>query len=76
MNTEPVRLVSLVNAALSATLGVLAIILDWSPELVGGLTVAIAAWIIVAGELARRVVTPAEAPRLTVEQAAKVEIVP
>lgn len=58
MNTEPVRLVSLLNAALAATVGILAILFEWAPELIGGLTVALGAWVAVAGELMRSRVTP------------------
>ena len=58
MNTEPVRLVSLINAALGVTLGLLAIIFEWAPELVGALTAAFGAWVAVAGELMRSKVSP------------------
>jgi hypothetical protein len=58
MNTEPVRLVSLINAAIGVTLGVLAILFQWAPELIGALTAALGAWVAVAGELMRSKVTP------------------
>lgn len=58
MNTEPVRIISLLNAALGVTLGLLALIFEWAPELTGALTAAFAAWVAVAGELMRSKVSP------------------
>jgi hypothetical protein len=63
MQTEPVRLVTLVTAAIAATLAIL-LVLGVDPDLVAGLTAAAAAWVAVAGELlARRRVTPLARPR-------------
>jgi hypothetical protein len=58
MNTEPVRLVSLINTALGLTIGLLAILFKWAPELTGALTAVFAAWVGVAGELMRSRVSP------------------
>ncbi len=60
MNTEPVRLVALLNAAVAATIAVLALVLDWSADLTAGLTAALAAWVLVGGEFARSKVTPVD----------------
>lgn len=58
MNTEPVRILSLVNAALGATVGLLAILFEWAPELTGALLLAFGGWVAVAGELMRARVSP------------------
>lgn len=55
---EPVRLLSLVNAAVGATVGVFTLTETISPELGGALAVALGAWIAVAGELLRSRVSP------------------
>jgi len=60
MNTEPVRLVSLINTALGLTIGLLAILMKWAPELTGAVTAVFAAWVGVAGELMRSRVTPVQ----------------
>jgi hypothetical protein len=63
MHTEPVRLVTLITAAVNATLGLL-LFAGVDPEVVGGLTAAAGAWVLVGGEvLARRRVTPLSRPR-------------
>jgi hypothetical protein len=63
MQTEPVRLVTLVTAAIQATLALL-LFAGVDPEVVGGLTAAAVAWVLVGGELlARRRVTPLIRPR-------------
>jgi hypothetical protein len=63
MHTEPVRLVTLVTAAINATLALL-LFLGVDPEVVGALTAAAGAWVLVGGELlARRRVTPLADPR-------------
>lgn len=58
MNTEPVRLVSLINTALGVTLALFAFIFEWAPELTAALTAVFAAWVGVAGELMRSKVSP------------------
>lgn len=58
MNTEPVRLVSLINAALIATLAILVgfnVLTGDQAALVGA---ALSAWVIVVGEVVRGKVTP------------------
>jgi hypothetical protein len=63
MQTEPVRLVTLVTAAVNASLGLL-LFLGVDPEVVGALIAAAGAWVLVGGEvLARRRVTPLARPR-------------
>lgn len=59
MNQEPVAIVSLVNAALAATIAVLALVLDWSTDFTAGLTAALGAWVLVVGAFLRSKVTPA-----------------
>ena len=53
MTSEPIRLMSLLSAALTSTLS-LAAFVGASNELVGGLNVAAGAWLIVAFEVVRR----------------------
>lgn len=59
MTTEPVRIVSLVNAAMIATLAIL-LFFDVEPDLVAGIGVAVTAWIAVVGELVRSKVSPVD----------------
>lgn len=57
MSTEPVRLASLITAALTATIALLAFF--GVPSLVvGGITAAVSAWVVVIFELVRSKVTP------------------
>jgi hypothetical protein len=56
--TEPVRLTSLVNAALTATLAVL-LVAGVDPDVVAAITAAVTAWVLVIGEVVRSRVTPA-----------------
>ena len=58
MGKEPVAIISAINAALAATWGVLIIALDIEPELAGAVTVALGAWVGVAGAIVRQRVTP------------------
>lgn len=58
MKTEPSRLISSINAAVTATIGVLTLVGVWSGEVGGGIIVAAAAWIYAAGEIVRARVTP------------------
>jgi hypothetical protein len=58
MKDEPSRLLAAITAALTATIGVLTLTEVLSEKLGGGLTVAAAAWIAVAGEWIRARVTP------------------
>ena len=76
MTTEPARLVSLINAALTATLSVLVVVDVLDEDVAAALGFALAAWILVAGEFLRSRVTPVGNARLTSEQAQKVEIIP
>lgn len=71
---EPTRLVGAINAALTATLGVLILAGVLDEKVGGGLGIALAAWITVAAEYVRMKVTPVDAPVLTAEQNAKVEV--
>ncbi len=75
LNTEPTRVAGLINAALAATIGVLTITETISPEVGGGLTTALAGWVLVGMEFVRAKVTPTAAPQLTIEQAADARIV-
>lgn len=58
MNDEPARIVSLISAAITATVGVLTLLGVWSGEVGGALAVAAAAWVAVGGELIRSKVWP------------------
>ncbi len=58
MNTEPARIITRITAAVTATLGVFTAVGVLSTEIAGALNAALAAWIIVAGELIRNRVTP------------------
>lgn len=58
MDSEPTRIVTLINVAVAATIAVLALVLDWSGEVVAALTAAFGAWILVGGEILRSKVTP------------------
>lgn len=71
--TEPARLISLLNAAITATLGVV-ILVGLDPQIGGALGVALAAWVAFAGELIRSKVTPLAAPKLTPSQYDLLEI--
>ncbi len=75
LETEPTRVAGLINAALAATIGVLTLTETVSPELGGGLTAALAAWVLVGMEFVRAKVTPTAAPKLTTAQAADTRIV-
>lgn len=65
MNTEPVRWVSLLTAALVATWAVIAYAIGVSDTALQLGNVVIAAWVVFAGEFVRRRVTPAEGPYVT-----------
>ena len=54
MGNEPVTLMGAINAAISATLGVLTITGVLSPEVAGSIGVALGAWILVAAALITR----------------------
>lgn len=58
LSKEPVRLTTAATAAAVATINVLAVMLDWSGELVAGFNVAVAAWVGVLGVWIRSKVTP------------------
>ena len=53
MDTEPTRIISLVNTAIGLTIAALAFALDWSGEAVAVITAVFAGWLAVAGELIR-----------------------
>jgi len=56
--TEPVRIISLINTALGLTIGLMAFLFEWTPELTGIVVGVFSAWVGVAGELMRSKVTP------------------
>lgn len=60
MNHEPARIITLLSAAITATVGLLTIVGVWSDEVGGAVTIAAGAWTAVAGELIRSRVTPVE----------------
>lgn len=68
MQSEPVRIIALVNAAIAATLGILTITEVLDPEIAGAIGVALAAWIAVAAEF---IVRPRVASPLTQENLQK-----
>ena len=76
MTIEPARLVALLTAAVGATVNVLALIFDWSGELVAGLNIALAAWIALAGEFVRSQVTPNDRVAVTTDGKSVNPIVP
>lgn len=57
-NQEPVAFTAVITSALISTLNIPALIWDWDSQVVAALNVAIAAWVLVAGRLVRRKVTP------------------
>lgn len=76
MNTEPTRLVSLINAAIAATIGILTVTSVVTEVVGGALILALGAWVAVVGEFVRSRVTPVESPELTISQYAKTTVVP
>jgi hypothetical protein len=56
---EPVRLTSLITAAITATLTIL-LFVGVDPDVVGALTAAATAWVLVIAEVVRNRVTPVE----------------
>lgn len=58
LNTEPALLLSALNAVIVATLGVVAYVQEWAPDLVAVVNTAAGAWIILIGLLIRSKVTP------------------
>lgn len=65
---EPVRLVALVTGAVTLTVNVIGLVVDWPAELIAGINLALGAWVAVAGEVVRSFVTPNGNVALTVEQ--------
>jgi len=65
---EPARLVALLTAAAAATVNLLGLLFDWSGDVIAGVNLAIAAWILVGGEIVRSKVTPNGNVALTVKQ--------
>lgn len=59
MNQEPVSIVAALNAAITATLGIL-LFVGVDPTLVGALTLAATAWIAVGAAFVRARVTPVQ----------------
>lgn len=68
MNAEPSRIITLITGAVSATVGLLALLLNWSADLVATLGIVTGAWIAVAGEIIRSKVTPNGNVKLTQEE--------
>ena len=58
LTTEPATLTTAISAAVIATINVLGIILNWSPDLIAGLNIAAAAWVAVLGFWIRSKVVP------------------
>jgi hypothetical protein len=58
VHREPSRILAAVNAAVTATLALVALVTGMSDELRLALDVCLAAWLVVAGELVRRRVAP------------------
>jgi hypothetical protein len=58
LSTEPALIVSAANAAIVSTIGVVAYVQEWAPDLVAIVNTAAGAWIILAGLLIRSKVTP------------------
>lgn len=58
IQAEPVGVIAALNAALAATWGVIVIVAEVSPDLAGGVTIALGAWVGFAGAIVRRRVTP------------------
>ena len=65
---EPSRLVALVTAASAATINLFGLLFNWSGEVIAGINLPIAAWILVAGEIVRSKVTPNGNVALTVKE--------
>ena len=55
---EPVTLAGVLNTAIAATCGVVVIAADVAPELAGGVTIAIAAWMGVLAYFTRKRTQP------------------
>jgi hypothetical protein len=70
---EPVRLMSLINAALVASFAIVAYVTSLTPEATALITTALAAWVAVAGEIARSKVVPLPKVALTKVEAAALE---
>lgn len=68
MNTEPSRIISLLSAAITATVGLLTILGVWDEEVGGAITIAAAAWTAVGGEIIRSKVTPTAATGIVIER--------
>lgn len=65
MSTEPARIITLITGAVSGTIGLLALLLNWPADLVAALGIVTGAWIAVAGEIIRSKVTPNGDVKLT-----------
>ncbi len=74
VEAEPTRIVTLINAALTATLAVFSVLELITVEVAGALGFALAAWVLVIGEFLRGRVTPTAAPKLTSEEIQKVTV--
>jgi len=64
-NTEPVTLAAALNAALVATVNLLAIIFNWEADVIAGLNLVLGAWIAVVAFFVRQRVTPTQEVALT-----------
>lgn len=70
---EPVRLISLLNAALIATFAIVAYVTKMAPEARALVSTALVAWVAVAGEIARSKVVPLPKVALTKVEADALE---
>lgn len=65
---EPARIITLITAAVAGTVNLLALLFSWGPELIAALGLVTSAWIGVAGEIIRMLVTPNGNVKLTQEE--------
>jgi hypothetical protein len=56
--TEPATLTTAISAAIIATINVIGIIANWTPDLIAGLNIAAAGWVAVLGFWIRSKVKP------------------
>ena len=68
MTTEPSRIVSLISAAITATIGLLTVLGVFNEEVGGAITIAAGAWTAVGGEIIRSKVTPTAATGIVLER--------
>jgi len=68
MNDEPVTSGGVLNAAILATVNVLALVLDWEASIVAAVNLAVGAWVVAIAFFVRSKVTPLVNPTLTQAQ--------